>query len=401
MKSRLLPQQTFRLTALLAALTILGPFGTDAYLPAFAAIGRELNASAWQVQQTISLYMATFAFMALWHGALSDSFGRRRVMLAATVVFAASSVLCACAPSISWLWLGRGLQGLAGGAGMIVARAVVRDLFEGPQAQRQMSRLMMLFALAPAIAPVLGGYLLVHLGWRSIFWTLALLAFALSLLTWFYLPETLAPEERQSVRPRALFAVWREMFSSPPFLLLAVGFGATFSGLFLYIVSAPVLLLQHLQWQETQFGWFFIPLISGMALGSLVSGQMAGRYSLLRTAQGGLAIMFLSVVLNIAGALLFASGALVSIAPVVLYAFGAALAMPSMSLLGLEIFPRRRGAASSFQSFVQALMSVVASGLIAPWVNVCPRSMTFALAAFFALALIAFGGWQWRYQNKT
>src|SRR5690606_20502763 len=169
------------LAALLAALAAIGPFSIDTYLPAFPEIGAALGATQIEVQQTLTAYMTTFAVMALWHGALSDAFGRRRVIIVTISLFGVASLLCACATTIEWLWIGRALQGMSAGSGMVVGRAVIRDVFDGPRAQRLMSRVMMIFGIAPAIAPMVGGVLLLAFGWRSIFVFLALFA---AVLTW-------------------------------------------------------------------------------------------------------------------------------------------------------------------------------------------------------------------------
>src|SRR5574338_637464 len=180
---------------LLAGLSAIGPFSIDTYPPAFPAMEAELLTGRLAMQQTLAAYMATFAFMTLWHGALSDSFGRRRVILTGMVVYAAASLVCAAAPSIHWLWLGRGLQGLSAGAGMVVARAVIRDMFEGPEAQRLMSRVMTVFAISPAVAPMVGGTILPFFGWRAIFVFLAAYGLILGLAVHRLLPETLPHED--------------------------------------------------------------------------------------------------------------------------------------------------------------------------------------------------------------
>src|SRR4029453_12090621 len=160
--------------ALLAALSTLGPFSIDAYLPAFAGIQASLNASPLEIQQTLSAYLFAFGLMFLFHGALSDSFGRRPVILVALVVYTIASAGAALAGSAHALILWRAAQGLSVGAGMVVGRAMIRDLYGPEDAQRLMSLVTLFFGLAPAIAPVIGGWLFVGLGWRSIFWFLAL-----------------------------------------------------------------------------------------------------------------------------------------------------------------------------------------------------------------------------------
>src|SRR5213595_1901660 len=175
--------------ALLAALATLGPFSIDAYLPAFAGIQVSLNATPLEIQQTLSAYLFAFGVMFLFHGALSDSFGRRPVILVAVALYTFASVWCAVAGSVQGLILGRVLQGLSVGAGMVVGRAMIRDLFGPEDAQRLMSLVTLFFGLAPAIAPIIGGWLFVGFGWRSIFWFLTAVGLLLVVVGWRFLPE--------------------------------------------------------------------------------------------------------------------------------------------------------------------------------------------------------------------
>src|SRR3954469_17195991 len=190
--------------ALLAALATLGPFSIDAYLPAFAGIQESLQASPLEIQQTLSAYLFAFGVMFLFHGALSDSFGRRPVIIVALVVYTLASVACALSGTVHGLIVGRVFQGLSVGAGMVVGRAMIRDLFGPEDAQRLMSLVTLFFGLAPAIAPVIGGWLFLGMGWRSIFWFLAIVGLLLVAVSWKYLPETLAAAHRQSFHPVAL-----------------------------------------------------------------------------------------------------------------------------------------------------------------------------------------------------
>ena len=160
-------------------MSALGPFSIDTYLPSFHDIAEKLGATPIQVQQTLSAYLAAFALMTLWHGALADRFGRRRVVLLALALFAIASGGCAFATRIEHLWFWRAMQGVTAGAGIVISRAIVRDLYDGPPAQRLMSQITMMFALAPAIAPVIGGWLQTLFGWRSIFAFLVLSTAAL------------------------------------------------------------------------------------------------------------------------------------------------------------------------------------------------------------------------------
>ena len=179
------------LAIMLAALSMLGPFSVDTYLPAFPSIQASLQASPIEVQQTLTAYMLSFAVMILWHGALSDAFGRRNIILAALAVFAIASLGCASAHSVQYLWAFRILQGVSSGAGIVIGRAIIRDLHTGAPAERLLSLVTMIFSIAPAIAPIIGGWIVKLLDWRAIF--LFLFAYTVLLLWYCYkhLPETL------------------------------------------------------------------------------------------------------------------------------------------------------------------------------------------------------------------
>jgi Bcr/CflA subfamily drug resistance transporter len=262
---------------LLASLSALGPFSIDTYLPSFQNIAQTLGASQLEVQQTLSIYLLSFALMTLWHGAIADRFGRRRVILIALALFALASAGCAFATRIEHLWFWRAMQGITAGAGIVISRAIVRDLFDGAPAQRLMSQITMMFALAPAIAPVIGGWLQTLFGWRSVFIFLVLATSALLLACWKLLPETLPPEKRQSLHPRYLGRTYWQVFTSPPFLFACAALSLNFAGFFIYVLSAPVFLMTHLGIHETGFLWLFGPAMAGLMLGSWLSGRLAGR----------------------------------------------------------------------------------------------------------------------------
>ena len=260
-------RRTRGIALLLASLSALGPFSIDTYLPSFPAIADSLGASQIEVQQTLSAYLLAFAAMTLWHGAIADRFGRRRVILVALALFGLASLGCMLAGSIEQLWFWRAMQGITAGAGIVISRAIVRDLFDGPAAQRLMAQITMMFALAPAIAPVIGGWLQVAFGWRSVFAFLVVSTAALWLACLKLLPETLPPEKRQSLRPSYLISAYRSVFTSPRFLSACSALALNFGGFFVYVLSAPVFLMQHLQLPETAFLWLFGPAMIGLMCG--------------------------------------------------------------------------------------------------------------------------------------
>ena len=362
----LAPQWAF--AVLLAVLGMLGPFSIDTYLPAFAGIAQSLGASAVQMQQTLSAYLFGFAFMALFHGALSDSFGRRPVVLWGLAVFTLASVGCALSQNIGQLIFFRAVQGLSTGAGIVVARAIIRDVYPPDQAQKVMSQVTIFFGVAPAIAPMIGGWLLVHTNWHAIFWFLAAVGLAMWVVNLRMLPETLGVAHRQAFHPRHLLAGYWQLGSDPRFLLLALASGIPFNGMFLYVLSAPVFLGEHLGLAPGQFFWFFVLTIGGIMGGAWLSGRLAGRLPPKRQIRAGFLIMLGIGVLNLLANLVFPAHVGWALWPIAIFAFGWSLMVPVVTLLVLDLHPTRRGMASSLQMFVSSAANGLVAGVVAPLV---------------------------------
>lgn len=374
---------------LLAALSALGPFSIDTYLPSFHEIAEKLGATQLQVQQTLAAYLVAFAVMTLWHGAISDRFGRRRVILIALACFGLASAGCAVASSIEQLWFWRAMQGVTAGAGMVVSRAIVRDLYDGADAQRLMAHITMMFALAPAIAPVIGGWLQTFFGWRSVFAFLVLSTVALWVACWKLLPETLPPEKRQSLKPAYLGRTYWKVMSSPPFLFACAAISLNFGGFFVYVLSAPVFLMQHLGVHETGFLWLFGPAMAGMIGGSWLSGRLAGKISFSRTIALGYLLMAIAAIANLGLNLALPPALPWSVMPVFVYTLGMSLTMPCLSILALDPFPAQRGLAASCQSFFQSSFNTVIAALIAPALWGSTLSLAWGMAGMMAIGGIA------------
>lgn len=382
---------------LLAALSALGPFSIDTYLPSFHEIGEKLHATPLQVQQTLSVYLLAFAMMTLWHGAISDRFGRRRVILAALGLFGLASVGCLVATSIEQLWFWRAMQGVTAGAGIVISRAIVRDLFDGPPAQRLMSQITMMFALAPAIAPVIGGWLQTLFGWRSIFAFLVLSTAALGFACWKLLPETLPPEKRQSLQPAYLGRSYFKVLTSPRFLFACAALSLNFLGFFIYVLSAPTFLMKHLGVPETGFLWLFGPAMSGLMGGAWLSGRLAGKRSPEKTIGLGYLLMVSAAIFNVSLNLALPPGLPWSVMPIFVYTLGMSLAMPSLTLLALDPFPEQRGLAASCQTFFQSGANSIAAGLIVPLLWGSTLTLSLGMAGLLSLGgLGAFAHRQWR-----
>ena len=384
------------LAVLLATLGMLGPFSIDTYIPAFAGIARSLEATPLQMQQTLSAYLFGFAFMSLFHGALSDSVGRRPVVLWGLAAFTLASVGCALSQSIEQLVFFRAVQGLTTGAGIVVSRAVVRDMFPPAQAQRVMSQITIYFGVAPAVAPMIGGVLFALLGWHSVFWFLAGVGVVLWTANYRLLPETLHITQRQPLNVRNLLQGYWKLGLDPRFVLLAFASGVPFNGMFLYVLSAPVFLGEHLALAPTQFFWFFVLTISGIMGGAWVSGRMAGRRAPKQQIKYGFLIMLSMALINLLANTLFTAHASWAMLPIAIFSFGWAMMVPVITLLVLDLHPDRRGMASSLQAFIGASANGLVAGLISPLV----MHSTVGLAAT-SLTMLSVGlvSWLWLHRR--
>jgi DHA1 family bicyclomycin/chloramphenicol resistance-like MFS transporter len=254
------------------------------------------------------------------------------------------------------------------GAGSVIGQAIVQDRYahDQPHAQRIMSHIMMVFGLAPAIAPVLGGWLHVTFGWRATFVFLASFGALMMLLVYRGLPESLPKEQRHAFHGVAIARNYLKVLRNPQFLLLAIAVGLAFGGLSLYIGSAANFVMVILMLPETAFAWLFIPMIGGMTIGSAWGGKAAARIAPVKMMWLGFAIMGAAGVLSVAYNTLFVAAIPWVVMPLAIYTFGLAVAMPAIQVGALALFPHNRGLASSMLSFIQMMLFAMVSGLLAP-----------------------------------
>jgi MFS transporter, DHA1 family, multidrug resistance protein len=380
------------LAALLAGLGMLGPFSIDTYLPAFTGIAQSLGATPVEMQQTLSAYLLGFALMNLFHGALADSFGRRPVVLAGLAVFTLASLGCALSQSIGQLVMFRALQGMSAGAGMVVSRAIIRDLFHPDQAQKVMSQVTIYFGVAPAVAPIIGGWLFVHLGWHAIFWFLVGVGLVLMVTMARMLPESLHPSQRQPFEARPLMQGYWQMVSNPVFLALALASGVPFNGMFLYVLSAPVFLGDILHLGPTDFFWFFLLTIGGIMAGAWWSGRLAGQIERTRQIRRGFRIMVGVSLLNVAMNALLTPHPAWALPLIAVFAFGWALMVPVVTLLVLDQAPERRGMASSLQACLGSVANAFVAGVIAPLVMHSALALALTSLGLMGIGLVS---WHW------
>ena len=389
-----------RLALLLGGLAMFGPFSIDTIFPAFPQMAAQFGADKLAMQQTISVYLAAYALMSIVHGPLSDAIGRRRVILGGLSIFIVASVGCALAPDLRSLLAFRALQGLSAGVGLIVGRAAIRDLYQGDDAQRLMSQVSMIFGIAPAIAPIVGGWILGWGAWPVIFWFLAGFSVLLLLSTALWLPETHPREARVALAPRRMLRDYVYIFLNPRFQRLAAASSLTFAGLFLYIASAPDFVMELLQLNERQFGWLFIPTIGGMTLGAYVSGRAAGRISGVRQVGIGFACCGVAALGNVGYNAWVTTMTLPwAVLPIAVAAFGVALIFPIITLAILDMYPRQRGSSSSLQAFTSLVLNALVAGVLSPLLSHHGLHLALA-AAFFTLSGWLFWRWEMRVVRK-
>ncbi len=387
------PGRRWTLALLLACLGMIGPFAIDAYLPAFDAIGRSVGAGPVGLQQTLSVYLAAFAVMNLFHGALADSFGRRPVVLTGLVVFTLASAVCALATELPTLLLGRALQGASAGVGMVVTRALIRDLYGAADAQRLMSQVTLFFGIAPAVAPLFGALLLHAAGWAAIFWMLAALGAALAVAMARWLPETLPLAARQPFGLRPLMHGYAGLVRNPRFLALVAASGVPFNAMFLYVLSAPAFLGTLLGLAPGQFFGFFMLTVAGIMGGAWFSGRMAGRVKPRHQIRHGFLLAVVAALANVVVCSVLAQpSAWAAMLPIACLAFGWSLLTPAVTVLALDQSPDRRGMASSVQASASSAANALVAGVLAPLAMGSLLGLAWASAALLGVGVVA---WLW------
>jgi MFS transporter, DHA1 family, multidrug resistance protein len=384
------------IAALLAALAMVSPFSIDTFYPSFPAISQEFSLSPWQIQQTITVYMLPFALMTLIQGPLSDALGRRPVVLVGLLIYSLASVACVFAPSYAFLLAFRAVQGMSAGVGMAVGRAIIRDLHEGPQAQKLMATISMIFGIAPAVAPVVGGWIHVWFGWRFVFGFMVVTGVSLVVLSYLLLPETHPSERRAKLHIGELARTLGRIASHRQFMLYAFALGTTFSAMITFIGAAPAIVMGHWHLSETQFAYLFVPLLVGIMGGAFLSGQLAGKLDGTRQIAIGYTIALGG------GVLLVALHAFSESPPffpqqvlIATVAIGVQLMMPIYALRMLDLFPEVRGSAASVQSCVMLGVGAIFMGAVVPAIS---HSMEALSLGALGAALIGFIIWRisWR-----
>jgi DHA1 family bicyclomycin/chloramphenicol resistance-like MFS transporter len=351
------------MTAMLAFLTALGPLSTDMYLPSLPDIADRLDADIAKAQLTLSVFLIGFVPGQVLYGPLSDALGRKPVLLGGLALFIAASVACALAPTIGVLLVGRFMQAVGAAGPIILARAIVRDLYEGPRAGRELSRMGTIMGLVPAVAPILGGVLQTAFGWRASFWVCVLAGLALGACAAALLPET-RPRTGQPVSLGRMATSFRILLADGRFRLNALLVAVTYAGLFCFISASSFVLQGVYGLTEVAYGFAFALMVVGYILGTIVAQRVVGRLGLEGTIAVGTAILAAGGASMLA---LVAGGVQSWLAvglPMAGYAFGVGLVMPQALAAAMGPFPQIAGAASSLVGIVQSTLAACVGAVL-------------------------------------
>jgi len=371
---------------------MLGPFSIDTPFPAFGAMAEDFDVTSAEMQLVVSAYLVAFGVMSPFHGPLSDALGRKPVIIGGVVLYAAASVGCALSPNLETLLVFRVLQGLTAGGGVIVSRTIIRDVYEGAEAQRLMSRVMLIFGIAPAIAPVIGGALLQLGAWPIAFWFMGAVALLLTAVVAVALPETHPAERRIPLRFGALVRSLTSVARSAPFHRVAWAAALSFAGQFIYISSAAILVVDLLGLGELDFWMLFAPLVGAVILGSQISSSAAGRISGNALVTGALVFCVVAALGNIVIAAVAGPELPWVVLGPALLGLGTVTAYPTMQLILLDMFPAGRGSAVSLFTFFTLLLNGLIAALLVPLVTGSVLELAVASAAIVTAGTLC---WLW------
>lgn len=377
-------------TILLAAAVALGPLATDMYLPALPSMGSNLAAGTDQVQLTLSIYMAGFALAQLVCGPLADRFGRKPIMIGGFILFAFASLGCALATNIDTLILCRFLQALGGSAGPVLGRAAIRDIYTPREAAHIMAVLASIMALAPAVAPTLGGLLLGGFGWASIFVALGAYALVMAVVVAFGIPEPLAPTNRQSLRIGHLLRNYRSIAVDPSFIGYTLTNSLVFAGLFAFLSGSSFVLIDFLGVKAEYFGLYFASIVAGYVTGNLTAIRLGRRLMPDQILQRGLILCVAAGSLMAALALAGVFSVSAVMLPQCLFMVGVGMVLPQTMAGALANFPRMAGSASALFGCVQMAVAAVIGILVGHLHTGTSLVMALTIAACGMAAMIAY-----------
>jgi DHA1 family bicyclomycin/chloramphenicol resistance-like MFS transporter len=372
---------------ILAGLTGLSALSIDMSLPAMPQLQRTFGASVGAVQLTLSLFLAGFALGQLVCGVVADRIGRRPVLLAGLALFSIAGLACAFSPSLPVLLAGRLVQGVGASVGPILARAIVRDCFSGPAASGVLSQITQVMIAAPLIAPTVGGFMLVSLGWPAIFVTLGGAGVLLWMICWRRLPETLPAAVRDAERI-PLLRSFRHVATHPESLRHGLTICFSYAGMFAYISGSPFVLIDAFGVPRALFGVLFaLPALALMA-GATLNRRWVMHVAPDRLLRRGVRLVFGAGVVLVAAAWMGIGGVAGVMLPMMAYMLGMGLVQPNATAAALAPHGRMAGVTSSLIGSVQTAAGAVSGAVVGSFYDHTPRSMATTVAVAGVLTLL-------------
>jgi len=355
---------TLAMTAVLAMLTALGPLSTDFYLPSLPEIVRVMGTDIAGAQATLSAFLFGFAAGQVVWGPLSDRLGRKPILLTGLGIFFVATFACAFAPSIEALTVGRAVQAIGASGPIVLGRAMVRDLYEGPRAGRELARMGMIMGLVPAVAPVIGGVLQTAFGWRSTFVASLLFALMLGAVILLIMPETLRTRSPDKLSLVAIVRGFGTLLRNRAFRVYVALTALAYAGLFAFISGSSFVLIGLYGLSPVAYGLSFGFVVLGYILGTILAQRLVGRRGMDGVIALGVACLAAGGLIMLACVATGFGGPLGIIVPMTLYVCGVGLAMPQAQASAMMPFPDRAGAASSFTGLCQMLLSACVGLLV-------------------------------------
>ncbi len=374
------------LLALLAALVALGPLSVDVYLPAMPTMMAALDTDIRHMHLTLSSYLTGFALFHLACGPLADRFGRKPILIGGTVLFVAACIGCSLSKTVEELLFFRFIQGVGACVGPTLARAVARDVFGPTRAARALSLIAMMMALAPAIAPAMGGLMMLWLPWSSIFVFLAVYGIAMIMLIHVFLGESLP--QRQSLHPLSILVNYGTLLRSPMFLIATFASGFVYAGFLAYLASSSFVYIDMLGVPVEYFGLIFITSVVGYMAGSALSARLSRSYASEQTVLVGAALTAAAASTLWIGAKLLPTSIAVMILPMMFYSVGIGLMLPNAMAIALRPFPYIAGTASALLGFVQMSLSAFATAIVGNYLVDSPAPVLNFMLVINGFALV-------------
>ncbi|MEH6589302.1 MAG: multidrug effflux MFS transporter [Halioglobus sp.] len=385
MTSHHLPHDSPWLLMLLAALVSLGPLSIDMYLPAMPAMVEFFATDISGMHLTISVYLVGFSLFHLACGPLADRFGRKPVLMGGIILYVIACIGCSYADTVEELLLFRFLQGAGACVGPTLARTITRDIFGPTRAARALSLIAMLMALAPAVAPTLGGIMLLVLPWSSIFIFLAVYGALVIFLVQRYVPESLAVP--QSLRPAVILRNYRELVANKHYVVVTLVGGLTYAGMITYLSSSSFIFIEMLGVPVQYYGLIFLSTVLGYMTGSALSARLSGRLK-------SETLMLIGTVVALAAALTmllfsqqFPTSIWAIIVPMTFFTTALGLVLPHAMTIALRPFAHIAGTASALLGFTQMTLSAIASAAVGAVLTDTPLPMILAMIVISIIAL--------------